>query len=67
MSGSELDWADVLSQALEPADEYARKMKNRYLVTDRNDEYAIDRTMNIISQAFLAGVEHRYASETEGR
>lgn len=52
-------WANALSDAIEPANEYARKIKDRYLVTAKNDMYGIDQTMNIISQAYLAGVEHQ--------
>ena len=51
--------ANALSDAIEPANEYARKIKDRYLVTAKNDMYGIDQTMNIISQAYLAGVEHQ--------
>ena len=56
MSEEERIWANALS---EPANEYARKIKDRYLVTAKNDMYGIDQTMNIISQAYLAGVEHQ--------
>lgn len=55
MSEEERIWANVLSDAIE----YARKIKDRYLVTAKNDMYGIDQTMNIISQAYLAGVEHQ--------
>lgn len=58
MSEEERIWANALSDAIEPANEYARKIKDRYLVTAKNDMYGIDQTMNIISQAYLAGVEH---------
>ena len=50
MSEEERIWANALSDAIEPANEYARK---------KNDMYGIDQTMNIISQAYLAGVEHQ--------
>ena len=56
MSEEERIWANALSDAIEPANEYARKIKDRYLVTAKNDMYGIDQTMNIISQAYLAGV-----------
>mgnify|MGYP003371205842 CR=1 FL=1 len=56
MSEEERIWANALSDAIEPANEYARKIKDRYLVTAKN---GIDQTMNIISQAYLAGVEHQ--------
>lgn len=59
MSEEERIWANALSDAIEPANEYARKIKDRYLVTAKNDMYGIDQTMNIISQAYLAGVEHQ--------
>ena len=50
MSEEERIWANALSDAIEPANEYARKIKDRYLVTAKNDMYGIDQTMNIISQ-----------------
>lgn len=53
MSEEERIWANALSDAIEPANEYARKIKDRYLVTAKNDMYGIDQTMNIISQAYL--------------
>lgn len=59
MSEEERIWADTLADAVEPANEYARRMKEKYMLTDRNDRYGIDQTLNIISQAFLAGVEHQ--------
>lgn len=59
MSEEERIWANALSDAIEPANEYARKIKDRYLVTAKNDRYGIDQTMNIISQAYLAGVEYQ--------
>lgn len=33
MSEEERIWANALSDAIEPANEYARKIKDRYLVT----------------------------------
>ena len=59
MSEEERIWANALSDAIEPANEYARKIKDRYLVTAKNDMYGIDQTMNIISQAYLAGTPSR--------
>lgn len=59
MSDDGTMWEDVLCQALGPANDHARRMQERYRVTDRNDRYGIDHTLNIISQAFLAGVEHQ--------
>ena len=59
MSEEERIWANALSDAIEPANEYERKINDRYLVTAKNDMYGIDQTMNIISQAYLAGVEHQ--------
>ena len=50
MSEEERIWANALSDAIEPANEYARKIKDRYLVTAKNDMYGIDQTMNIISR-----------------
>lgn len=54
MSDDGTMWKDVLCQALGPANDYARRMQERYRVTDRNDRYGIDHTLNIISQ----DVEH---------
>ena len=45
MSEEERIWANALSDAIEPANEYARKIKDRYLVTAKNDMYGIDQTM----------------------
>ena len=42
MSEEERIWANALSDAIEPANEYARKIKDRYLVTAKNDMYGID-------------------------
>lgn len=67
MSEEERIWANALSDAIEPANEYARKIKDRYLVTAKNDMYGIDQTMNIISQAYLAGVEHQAEACMERR
>ena len=57
MSEEERIWADTLADAVEPANEYARRIRRKYMVSDRNDRYGIDHTLNIIGQAFLAGVE----------
>ena len=35
MSEEERIWANALSDAIEPANEYARKIKDRYLVTTK--------------------------------
>ena len=59
MSEEERIWADTLADAVEPANDYARRIRRKYMVSDRNDRYGIDHTLNIISQAFLAGVEYQ--------
>lgn len=59
MSEEERIWANALSDAIEPANEYARKIRTDYLVTAKNDCTESHQTMNIISQAYLAGVEHQ--------
>lgn len=59
MSEEERIWADTLADAVEPANEYARRIRRKYMVSDRNDRYDIDHTLNIIGQAFLAGVEYQ--------
>ena len=59
MSEEERIWADTLADAVEPANEYARRIRRKYMVSDRNDRYGIDHTLNIIGQAFLAGVEYQ--------
>lgn len=64
MSDDETVWENILCQALEPANDYARRMRDRYRVSDRNDRYGIDHTLNIISQAFLAGVEYQASQNT---
>ena len=56
MSEEERIWADTLADAVEPANEYARRIRRKYMVSDR---YGIDHTLNIIGQAFLAGVEYQ--------
>lgn len=64
MSDDEKMWENILCQALEPANDYARRMNEQYKVSDRNDRYGIDHTLNIISQAFLAGVEYQAGQNT---
>lgn len=59
MSEEERIWADTLADAVEPANEYAHQIRRKYMVSDRNDRYGIDHTLNIIGQAFLAGVEYQ--------
>ncbi len=51
-------WKDALDFCIQ-AEQALDKKEDRYLVTAKNDMYGIDQTMNIISQAYLAGVEHQ--------
>lgn len=39
MSEEERIWADTLADAVEPANEYARRIRRKYMVSDRNDRY----------------------------
>ena len=41
MSEEERIWADTLADAVEPANEYARRIRRKYMVSDRNDRYGI--------------------------
>ena len=66
MSEEERIWADTLADAVEPANEYARRIRRKYMVSDRNDRYGVDHTLNIIGQAFLAGVEYQPARDHDG-
>ena len=67
MSEDERIWADTLADAVAPANEYAHRMKEKYMVSARDDRYGIDHTLNIISQAFLAGVEYQAGQNTTPR
>lgn len=37
MSEEERIWADTLADAVEPANEYARRIRRKYMVSDRDD------------------------------
>ena len=63
MSEEERIWADTLADAVEPANEYARRIRRKYMVSDRNDRYGIDHPATVV---YHKGMGHAFELPFDG-